>query len=105
MASLDELPRWPEKVRLMQANWIGRSEGLALRFELDPAPKINTSEVEVYTTRPDTLFGAKFLAIAADHPLAAEAAKADVGLASFIAECRRRRHIARGIGDGGEERL
>ena len=88
LASLDELPRWPEKVRLMQANWIGRSEGLALRFELDPAPKINTSEVEVYTTRPDTLFGAKFLAIAADHPLAAEAAKADVGLASFIAECR-----------------
>ncbi|MGC2222313.1 MAG: leucine--tRNA ligase, partial [Methylocella sp.] len=87
LASLDELPRWPEKVRLMQANWIGRSEGLALRFELDPAPKIKTSEVEVYTTRPDTLFGAKFLAIAADHPLAAEAAKADAGLANFIAEC------------------
>jgi leucyl-tRNA synthetase len=87
LASLDELTRWPEKVRLMQANWIGRSEGLALRFELDPAPKIKTSEVEVYTTRPDTLFGAKFLAIAADHPLAAEAAKADAGLANFIAEC------------------
>jgi leucyl-tRNA synthetase len=87
LASLDELSRWPEKVRLMQANWIGRSEGLALRFELDPAPQVGAREMEVYTTRPDTLFGAKFLAIAADHPLAAETAKADPGLASFIAEC------------------
>jgi leucyl-tRNA synthetase len=89
LASLDELPRWPEKVRLMQANWIGRSDGLALRFELDPAPKIKTSEVEVYTTRADTLFGAKFLAIAADHPLAVEVARNDPGLTGFIAECHR----------------
>ena len=87
LRSLDDLPRWPEKVRLMQANWIGRSEGLALRFELDPAPGIAAREIEVYTTRPDTLFGAKFLAIAADHPLAAEAAKTDPKLAAFIAEC------------------
>ena len=88
LASLDDLPRWPEKVRLMQANWIGRSEGLALRFELDPAPQVAAREVEVYTTRADTLFGAKFLAIAADHPLAAEVARNDRGLAGFIAECR-----------------
>jgi leucyl-tRNA synthetase len=87
LRSLDELPRWPEKVRLMQANWIGRSEGLALRFELEPAPQIASREVEVYTTRQDTLFGAKFLAIAADHPLAAEIARNDKALAGFIAEC------------------
>ena len=93
MASLDELPRWPEKVRLMQANWIGRSEGLALRFELDRAKGVKTSEIEVYTTRADTLFGAKFLAVAADHPLAAEIAGNDPGLAGFIAECHHGRHI------------
>jgi leucyl-tRNA synthetase len=87
LRALGELHRWPEKVRLMQANWIGRSEGLSLRFELDPSPGIAAKEVEVYTTRPDTLFGAKFLAIAADHPLAAEAARHDPALAGFIAEC------------------
>src|SRR3984893_2168237 len=87
LRALDELRRWPEKVRLMQANWIGRSEGLALRFQLEPAPQIASREVEVYTTRQDTLFGAKFLAIAADHPLAAEIARNDKALAGFIAEC------------------
>jgi leucyl-tRNA synthetase len=87
LRSLDDLPRWPEKVRLMQANWIGRSEGLALRFALEPSPLVPAREIEVYTTRPDTLFGAKFLAVAADHPLAAEAARADPGLAEFIKEC------------------
>src|SRR3984893_1817572 len=87
LRSLDDLPRWPEKVRLMQANWIGRSEGLALRFRLPPAPRVAAREIEVYTTRADTLFGAKFLAIAADHPLAAEAARSDPGLARFIAQC------------------
>jgi leucyl-tRNA synthetase len=87
LRSLDDLPRWPEKVRLMQANWIGRSEGLALRFDLDPALPVTAREIEVYTTRPDTLFGAKFLAVAADHPLAAEAARNDKALAAFIAEC------------------
>jgi len=87
LRSLDDMPRWPEKVRLMQANWIGRSEGLSLRFELEPAPQTTDREIEVYTTRPDTLFGAKFLAIAADHPLAAEIARKDPELAAFIAEC------------------
>src|ERR1700726_2994553 len=87
LRALDELRRWPEKVRLMQANWIGRSEGLALRFELEPAPQIAAREIEVYTTRADTLFGAKFLAIAADHPLAAEAARNAPRLARFIVEC------------------
>ncbi|WP_026608446.1 leucine--tRNA ligase [Methylocapsa acidiphila] len=88
LRALDDLPRWPEKVRLMQANWIGRSEGLLVRFEIAPAPSIEAGEVEVYTTRPDTLFGAKFIALAPDHPIAAERAKADPALAAFIAECQ-----------------
>ncbi len=86
--SLEGLERWPEKVRLMQRNWIGKSEGLSLRFALEAADE--ASEIEVYTTRPDTLFGAKFLALAPDHPLAAKAAERDPELAAFIAECQRR---------------
>ena len=84
--SLDTLDRWPEKVRLMQRNWIGRSEGLLVRFELvEGAP----SGLEVFTTRPDTLFGAKFLAVAPDHPLAKRAAETNGALANFIEECQR----------------
>ena len=87
---LDSLDRWPEKVRLMQKNWIGRSEGLLVRFALDAATTpAGEREVEVYTTRPDTLFGAKFLAVAPDHPLAKAAAARDSALAAFIEECRR----------------
>jgi leucyl-tRNA synthetase len=95
LASLERLDRWPEKVRLMQRNWIGRSEGLTIRFALDPATlgplagEPDASELEIYTTRPDTLFGAKFMAIAPDHPLAAAAARHDPALAEFIEECRR----------------
>jgi leucyl-tRNA synthetase len=89
--ALDTLERWPEKVRLMQKNWIGRSEGLLVRFALDPATTPSgESELEVFTTRPDTLFGAKFMALAPDHPLAAAAAKKNPALAEFIEECRRR---------------
>uniref|UniRef100_UPI0035B317E8 leucine--tRNA ligase n=1 Tax=Rhodoblastus sp. TaxID=1962975 RepID=UPI0035B317E8 len=85
--SLDSLDRWPEKVRLMQKNWIGRSEGALVRFPLaQPAP---AGEVEVYTTRPDTLFGAKFIALSPDHPLAARLAENDTQLGAFIEECRR----------------
>ena len=89
--ALDKLDRWPEKVRLMQKNWIGRSEGLLVRFALDPktAPGGET-ELEVFTTRPDTLFGAKFMALAPDHPLAAAAAKKNPALAAFIEECKHR---------------
>jgi leucyl-tRNA synthetase len=85
---LATLDRWPEKVRAMQANWIGRSEGASVRFQLTSTPA-DIDSVEVYTTRPDTLFGASFIAIAADHPLAAAAAKTDPALAGFIEECRR----------------
>ena len=95
LASLDRLERWPEKVRLMQRNWIGRSEGLSIRFVVDPATlgalkgEPQASELDIYTTRPDTLFGAKFMAIAPDHPLAAAAASHDPALAAFIEETRK----------------
>ncbi|THD45456.1 MAG: leucine--tRNA ligase [Bradyrhizobium sp.] len=95
LAALDHLDRWPEKVRLMQRNWIGRSEGMLVRFAIDPASRGRLAdapearELEIYTTRPDTLFGAKFMAIAPDHPLAGAAARHDPKLAAFIEECRR----------------
>ena len=79
------LDAWPEKVRTMQENWIGRSQGLEFSFALDG----RSDRLPVYTTRPDTLFGASFAAIAADHPLAAELAATNPALAAFIAECRR----------------
>ncbi len=88
--ALDTLDRWPDKVRLMQRNWIGRSEGLLIRFALDHATAPNgESELKIFTTRPDTLFGAKFMAIAPDHPLAQTAALKDPKLAAFIAETKR----------------
>jgi leucyl-tRNA synthetase len=88
---LDALERWPEKVRLMQKNWIGRSEGLLIRFALDPATTpVGENELPIYTTRPDTLFGARFMAVAADHPLAKAAAEKNPALAAFIENCRRK---------------
>ena len=84
LAGLDQLDRWPEKVRLMQENWIGKSQGLRLKFALVDNP----AAVEVYTTRPDTLYGASFLALSPDHPLAAELAKNNPELAAFIASCQ-----------------
>ncbi|MBB4186693.1 leucine--tRNA ligase [Sinorhizobium terangae] len=88
--ALDRLDQWPEKVRLMQKNWIGRSEGLLVRWELDASTVPDgTTELTVYTTRPDTLFGASFLAISADHPLAKEAAAKNAEIEAFCEECRR----------------
>ncbi|WP_296678304.1 leucine--tRNA ligase [Novosphingobium sp.] len=81
---LDALHNWPEKVRLMQENWIGRSQGLRCTFNfVDSADGI-----AVYTTRPDTLFGASFVAIAADHPFAQRIAANAPEMAAFIAECK-----------------
>ena len=90
LEALDGLDQWPDKVRLMQKNWIGRSEGLHIRWEIvaDTAPDGETV-LEVYTTRPDTLFGASFMAVAADHPLALAASQKDPALAEFCEECRR----------------
>jgi leucyl-tRNA synthetase len=88
--ALDGLDRWPDKVRLMQKNWIGKSEGLLVRFMLDAATvPSGETELEIFTTRPDTLFGAKFMALAPDHPLAQAAAKKNPKLAEFIEECKR----------------
>ena len=84
LEALGSLDRWPEKVRLMQKNWIGRSEGLRFSFALS-----NGADVDVFSTRPDTLFGASFLALSPDHPLTEELAKKDGALARFQAECRR----------------
>ena len=90
LAALDTLERWPEKVRLMQKNWIGRSEGLLVRFALDPkTTPAGENELEIFTTRGDTLFGARFVAVAPDHPIAQAAAKKNQALADFIAECKR----------------
>jgi leucyl-tRNA synthetase len=83
LQGLDTLDRWPEKVRTMQKNWIGRSEGLRFQFTLSNAQKL-----DVFTTRPDTLFGASFVALSPEHPLAQELAKTDAKLAAFIEECR-----------------
>ena len=88
--SLDELDQWPEKVRLMQKNWIGRSEGLTVRWQTvsNELPE-EFCDITVYTTRPDTLFGASFLAIAADHPLAKHVATQNPEIEAFNEECRR----------------
>jgi leucyl-tRNA synthetase len=85
---LDALGDWPDKVKLMQANWIGRSRGLRFGFRLDAATA-GIESIEVYSTRPDTIFGASFVAIAADHPLALALAANDPALAAFADECRR----------------
>ena len=83
---LKTLDRWPDKVRTMQENWIGRSRGARFRFRFtDPS---RTQGLEVYTTRPDTLFGAAFVGIAADHPLAAEVAASNPEAAAFVETCR-----------------
>jgi leucyl-tRNA synthetase len=86
LEALDGLTDWPEKVRIMQRNWIGRSEGLRLLFELIDGPQ---KTIEVFTTRPDTIFGASFIALSPDHPLTAALAEKDAALASFVEECRR----------------
>jgi leucyl-tRNA synthetase len=111
---LDTLDQWPDKVRLMQENWIGRSRGLRFRFEISPSPSgeevggwgLSTSDptsptptpplkgrglesFEVFTTRPDTIFGASFAAISPDHPIAQALAAGNAELADFIEECKR----------------
>jgi leucyl-tRNA synthetase len=83
LAELDNLPGWPEAVRTMQRNWIGRSEGVEIRFDVEGGEPL-----EVFTTRPDTLYGVTYMAVAAEHPLAREAAQENPELARFIDECR-----------------
>ncbi|TXH39280.1 MAG: leucine--tRNA ligase [Rhodospirillaceae bacterium] len=85
LTALDSLDRWPAKVRIMQENWIGKSQGARVFFSLAG----RSDKLEVFTTRPDTLFGAAFCGISPNHPLAAELAAKDPALAEFIAECNR----------------
>ncbi|ODT71851.1 MAG: leucine--tRNA ligase [Pelagibacterium sp. SCN 63-23] len=89
LGALDGLTDWPEKVRLMQRNWIGKSEGLRLLFEIEPGTQTSARAIEVFTTRPDTIFGASFIALSPDHPLSAELAAGNAELTDFIADFRR----------------
>ena len=109
LEGLDGLEHWPEKVKIMQANWIGRSKGLRFKFALErPSTSLRTngaeaspeplvlsevearfSDIEVFTTRPDTIFGASFVAVSVDHPLAQALKDSTPGLADFIEDCRR----------------
>jgi leucyl-tRNA synthetase len=84
LGGLGELDAWPEKVRLMQENWIGKSQGLQFRFDLT-----NGQTLDVYTTRPDTIFGASFVAVAPDHPLAQDVASYNCDAAKFVEQCKR----------------
>ena len=102
LAALDTLDRWPDKVRTMQGNWIGKSQGAKIWWEIASAPESLSREkdaqgrnhatdpIEVYTTRPDTLFGAAFVALAPDHPLTKQIAKSRPDVAKFMADCAAR---------------
>ncbi|BAL23601.1 leucine--tRNA ligase [Azoarcus sp. KH32C] len=86
--ALDGLPGWPEQVKLMQKNWIGRSEGVEIHFPYDLSTVGSSGVLKVFTTRADTLLGATYVAVAAEHPLALQAAKNNPELAAFVDECR-----------------
>ena len=88
LQGLDELKGWPEKVRIMQENWIGKSQGLRLTFDLVANDVSKDAGIEIFTTRPDTLFGASFVALSPDHPLTAQVAQSNGDVAAFVAECR-----------------
>ena len=88
LEGLGGLDKWPEKVRLMQENWIGRSRGMRFRFRI-AEPKAAIESFEVFTTRPDTIFGASFAAISPDHPIATAIAENDAAASAFIADCKR----------------
>ncbi|MCC7305359.1 MAG: leucine--tRNA ligase [Alphaproteobacteria bacterium] len=84
LSALQDLPRWPEKVRIMQENWIGKSKGLQFRWDIEGTG----DQIEVFTTRPDTLFGASFLALAPDHPMSAKLAGEKKGFKEFLQACQ-----------------
>lgn len=84
LQDLDKLDEWPDQVRTMQKNWIGRSEGVEITFDVADSEQ----QVSVFTTRPDTLYGVTYMAVAAQHPLALQAAKTNASLAAFIDECK-----------------
>ena len=87
LADLDKLPNWPEQVKTMQRNWIGKSRGVTMRFDLS-AEIAGHDSFEIYTTRPDTLMGVTYVSLAAEHPIAQAAAKNNPALKNFLAECK-----------------
>ncbi|HIQ54961.1 MAG TPA: leucine--tRNA ligase, partial [Pseudomonas pachastrellae] len=89
LSSLDELTGWPEQVKTMQRNWIGKSTGMEVQFPYDSASIGHDGTLKVFTTRPDTLMGATYVAVAAEHPLATQAAEGNAELQAFIDECKR----------------
>jgi len=89
LSGIEKLENWPDKVRTMQRNWIGKSEGMRILFEIPSNEKSKAKSLEVFTTRPDTLYGAVFMALSPDHPLTSELAKTDTKLADFVADCHR----------------
>ncbi|MBB5019025.1 leucyl-tRNA synthetase [Chitinivorax tropicus] len=88
LRDLDKLTGWPEQVKTMQRNWIGKSYGAEIVFDYDVSSVGEAGQLKVYTTRPDTLMGATYVAVAAEHPLASRAATGNPALAAFIAECK-----------------
>ncbi|MDD5393849.1 MAG: leucine--tRNA ligase [Thiothrix sp.] len=88
LEEIGKMPGWPQQVRTMQENWIGRSEGVELDFGVALAPLTEQSKLTVFTTRPDTLMGVTYVAVAAQHPLALKAAETNPELAAFIEECK-----------------
>jgi len=88
LSELDNLPGWPERVKTMQRNWIGKSFGVEIHFPLNPRHQAQDPVLKVFTTRADTLFGVTYVAVAAEHPLATQAAAEQPALAAFIAECK-----------------
>ena len=89
LSALEGLDRWPDRVRIMQHNWIGKSEGAQVRFDITDPSAANAKDIEVFTTRPDTLYGAGFVALAANHPITLGLAEQNPALAEFIEECSR----------------
>ena len=87
--AIEGLDRWPDQVRLMQRNWIGRSEGLLIRFEFENNTPADIPFLEIFTTRPDTLFGASFMCLSPNHPISEKLAESDKNIAEFVEECRR----------------
>ena len=85
LEGLDDLKGWPSSVKMMQKNWIGKSDGIELSFSIEESK----TELKVFTTRPDTLMGATYMAVAAEHPLAIEAAHQDIDVANFLEECKK----------------
>ena len=88
LSSLDDMPGWPEQVKTMQRNWIGKSKGMEVQFPYNVDSIGETGALKVFTTRPDTLMGATYVAVAAEHPLATQAAQNNPELSAFIAECK-----------------